>query len=574
MKLTARHILWNVMFGLAGIMSACSSHDEPQGGSAADSGLVHISLSLAVPASATSRAYDDPLDYDTELQRTIDPDDVYVIFYDTAGKIVEIPELSKIDNNASSLVTVGGDVKIRTDAIKFRVLANVEQGGNFGSTTSAVMTALKSYVGKTDTELCNALTITGFSNGKWTVEKGHYLPMQSAMSSAIYLTTDLRMSVDMYRSVAKIGVVYDPTLYDAEGNPITDNNGNAQVLEGYNLVGVRVINQNSTGAFISTYQPSADVYTQYTQPFILYGTQSIGSAVEYEVTNNATLEQIFVPEHKNDGSASDIRLQVGFTEVGKAETQWYDVYFTVDPLDNTTEVYDVVRNHSYIFKIRRQASALVVDLQPYTVVELDPDFGLERDEDGNLVTRVHIDNRYIYSTENEAGTNQIIRIEYLDENNKVYEIWKFSYVFADLIDENYDHIEIFKYQYDSAGDEVLFELVKYAYWGWDFENHKMKKGSLTSIWEYDNAGARTTRGFRFLYADDAYTTLSQMVVTSYNYYESEAIKSLTQSIYTTGIQTVMDAADRTARDEALALLSYDSTYTQKYDEETGEILPD
>ncbi len=569
-------------------LSACS--DEPDAGTPArEDGYAYITLSLQVPEEASSRAYDAPLDYDTQWQKSIDPDDVYVIFYDTNDKIVEIPYLTKLDNNQSTLATVAGKVKIRTDAIKFRVLANVAQCGTFGTDTAKVRTKLKEYVGKSDEDLCKALQYNGFNaDGKWDT-RDKYLPMQSAMSSDIVLNTDRRLSVDMYRSLAKIGVVFFPDK-------------DADAISSFKLTKVRVYNQHTYGQFISHVTPSTDIYTQYQSPYVLEESPSRSDYVEYSVPDTTLLEEIFVPEHINDGTHKDIRLQVAFdeTNVLTKETveRCYDLYFTSDALDNTitsdnkNERYDVIRNHSYIFKIRRIAQDIIVDLQPYTVVDLNPDFGLERDEYGNLIRDVISGDgddslkktRYIIGNTDDDNTfDDLVRIEYYKRDTttspwELYEQWEFSYAFADEIDGDFAHVELYKYHVDSEGEKTLFEIAKLRDWEWDTINNTFLSGRPTSIWEYANASEKATRGYRFSYTsttvDNTTTyTVSEIVRMEYEYYDSWAYKQITTWIYSQGVADYDINADSKARLEFVDSLTPNEGYpeTYKFDEDTGEL---
>lgn len=556
-------------------MAGCADDDVFSSVGEDSGGYAHITLYLNMADAAASRSYQDsPLDYDTEGQRTIDAGDVYAILYDSyTGEIIGIPELTKMEENTSSVLTLNATVKIPDAPVKTRILANVSHAGSFGSTPDAVRKELEKYIGKSDEDLYKALRANGFNeDGKWPSDT--LLPMQSAMSGEMPLTSDTWISAYLYRSIAKVGVVYDNTVYDADGNPEKDSDGNNLTYK-TSLVGVRVINQHEYGAFVSEHTPDTDIQKQFTQPYIQESTPIRTTAVEYTVSNNINVEEIFVPEHKNTGNiTSDIYLQVGFKEPGKSETQWYDVYFTENPLDNTSDSYDIIRNHSYIFKIKRYTDDLVVDLEPYTVIDLEPEFGLERDDDGNLVSsEVKKDEngnsmrKYFYASE----TLNLVKIEYYKTDDassdkwKIYEEWKISYAFADIIDKTYDHVVIYKYKVDGS-DETLYEIANISGWMWNNQSSKFVDGHATDVWEYKDGSQNTTRGFQLTYDSD--NTLTKLIVTEYEYYPSGAIKTVTTSVYSgDGVGSFNISGDRDAQ---LKTLEASSTTSDTFTEDTGE----
>lgn len=566
-------------------MAGCADDDVFSSVGEDSGGYAHITLYLNMADAAASRSYlDDPLDYDTEEQRKIDSGDVYAILYDSkSGEIIGIPELTAMEENTSSVLTLNATVKIPDAPVKTRFLANVSHAGSFGSTPDAVRKELEKYIGKSDEDLYKALRANGFNeNGKWPSDT--LLPMQSAMSGEMPLTSDTWISAYLYRSIAKVGVVYDNTVYDANGNPEKDSDGNTLKYK-TSLVGVRVINQHTYGAFVSMHTPDKDIQKQFTQPYIQESTPIRSSYVEYTVSNNINVEEIFVPEHDNTGNntnntTSDIYLQVGFNEAGtlETETRWHNVYFTENPLDNTSDSYDIIRNHSYIFKIKRYADDLVVDLEPYTVIDLEPEFGLERDEDGNLVSSTtetdgNSMREYFYS----KGTHNLVKIEYYKTDDassgkwKIYEEWKISYAFANIIDENYDHVVIYKYKVDGS-DETLYEIANISGWMWNNQSDKFVDGHATDVWEYKDGSQNTTRGFQLEYdynKDTKTYTLTQLIVTEYTYYDSGAIKTVKTSVYSgDGVGSFNISGDRDAQ---LKNLTPTSTTNEEFSEDTGAL---
>lgn len=120
-----------------------------------------------------------------------------------------------------------------------------------------------------------------------------------------------------------------------------------------------------------------------------------------EVTTELTLEKnanghylAYIPEYRNKGSRAQhelSRLKVKF----RNDSQLYYVDFKYydnppAPLQGIVSIgdrFDILRNNWYRFELNLTPRDLEVhvDIQPYATVDLDADFGLMRDSDGNLI---------------------------------------------------------------------------------------------------------------------------------------------------------------------------------------------
>lgn len=328
--MTIRSKILPIALTLAILLTGCKGAGEPE---EEPQEYIAVTLRLFVPSDFTSRSYDDPLDYDTKLQKYISPDDIYLVVCDEEGNIVLVPDMGEVEGTqGDEFRTVRAYVPYDENAFTFRVIANVVQGSTLAATPEAVRNALLSF--GTDKNLCDGIKANRFSNGKWNLTKyENYLPMHSAMSWQMPFDHNITLTVPMYRSLAKIGVEYvgEDTRYE--------------------LKRVRVCRQHEYGAFVSPKVPSGDANQQYQSPYILADTPTNAYETEYTATStNEVLETIFVPEHHNDGGSGDIYLQAGFSKDDSADLIWYDMYFTQTG-HSDSPVYDVVRNHSYIFRI-------------------------------------------------------------------------------------------------------------------------------------------------------------------------------------------------------------------------------
>ncbi len=125
----------------------------------------------------------------------------------------------------------------------------------------------------------------------------------------------------------------------------------------------------------------------------------------------------YVPEYQNldaSGQPLDVdsraRLEVTFESDGAKVTRYVDFAYDVTPPANIAPGthFDIARNNWYRFDIEISSHDIdwKVDIQPYALAELNPNFGLERDREGNIIVRdqtgkivkvITIDNRVIGS---------------------------------------------------------------------------------------------------------------------------------------------------------------------------------
>lgn len=109
---------------------------------------------------------------------------------------------------------------------------------------------------------------------------------------------------------------------------------------------------------------------------------------------------LYVPEYINltpDGLPSSHRAEMDLTfevpdrngttlhtETEKLEFKYYsDLHGAVKEGD----YFNLCRNVWYRYTVTKSPTRLIVDMQPYAPIELNPEFGLTRDKDGNILVR-------------------------------------------------------------------------------------------------------------------------------------------------------------------------------------------
>lgn len=314
--------------------------------------MINVNITINLMAQSTTRAVEDGgLDYDTSLQRIISPEDIYLIFYNTDGTIALVPDIEPLAGSHDSPVRTLKTRMPQVDSyMSFRILANVASASSIGSTPDEVRTYLLDMAdkGKSDTDLIQALYADAFDDkGIWPLNaSGNYLPMHTPMSDPISFDHDISLNTNLYRSLAKIGVEY----VEADAPFIIDR--------------VYVVNQHQRASILSPYLPSSNPSKQYSQPYVLdTALRTENTLYSLSAGESSLLEQVFVPEHINTGNPdTDIYLRVEGHFIDRTKTYRYDIYFTDNghlPASDANLSYNVIRNYSYIFRIKEITGPLI-----------------------------------------------------------------------------------------------------------------------------------------------------------------------------------------------------------------------
>lgn len=359
------------------VWTACSDENIATG---ADGGQkVELQLFLSLPgedsggSSRVGGTYQDGrLDHETDLQRYIADNDVYVlVFGKDDHKLIDIPELEVSGEQGSPYRILTGKLQRSEEEITLCVLVNLAQNTCLGKTSpSEVKNVLKDKIGQTETEIYNVLTFDYPKDDVWKLtETGRFLPMSGIVEGTFIPNADIYADCSLYRSVAKIGVT--------------------SKTEDFILKEVYVYYSNEQGKVVSGQKPEADVNVQYTQPDVpAANTQrDKNHPLIYKTESGGLLNQIYVPESNNKAPGSgkkEMKIVVGgiYSGEGLVENNGTAIsYYRIDLEDNQSSPYDIIRNHSYLFNITavsnpgtpdpdpdKAVAALTVEVETYTNV--------------------------------------------------------------------------------------------------------------------------------------------------------------------------------------------------------------
>ena len=150
----------------------------------------------------------------------------------------------------------------------------------------------------------------------------------------------------------------------------------------------------------------------YQTPSIPDPAGLVTDAGKLEFSQDATGDWVFyMPEFRNIDNCNPKAPLTNRTQIvavfddgkGKEETHYVDFKFYNDPPSYATgavagDYFDVLRNTIYDYTLTKSGVqepaevTIEVDVQPYAELWLTPDFGLMRDEDGDLMVELEYDN--------------------------------------------------------------------------------------------------------------------------------------------------------------------------------------
>ncbi len=388
---------------------------------------VQLTITLNVPgeSSAATRAiktraggdnqYDNQLDDYTDLQRYIAEGDIYILVYEISGSdtiLMAVPTITSIsgDNGAEQRTITAEMSRVTSQTtILIDVVANIAENGvtvpSFSSmigsyTREEVYSALGTFAHPENSE-SNPFGVWTLqtTDGNGNVTAHRYLPMWGQSSDtngslATYTidsdTRELDATCNLYRSVAKLGVLVDSECSTFE------------------LTEIYVYYPNSEGTFVSVPVASGEyanwsqsVNTQYTLPAVpsTATARSIDYPLVYRMSTpvaagGSYTNSIYVTEADNiNNGTNPVCLVVGgYYTGGSYGGEGLDDnqinYYRID-LESTssttgsTGAFDIIRNHSYLFNIlnannpgtsdpdpRSAAAGLQVEVLDYTDVPM------------------------------------------------------------------------------------------------------------------------------------------------------------------------------------------------------------
>ncbi len=411
---------------LLGLLLAASCTDDLVGGGYSGNGvLLRITADMQGSSSATTKVsgdnqYDNHTDNNTELQRYIAAGDIYVLVFENTGttdnpmwSLYAVPTVSLAGDNGAETRELDCELSKPTTekTIIVDVMANLAENGLFES-ASAARSALVNMIGSTREAVYASLDPFKYPEadendnpyGVWNLEESGdspYLPMwgQSSDSSNELQSyslssgvTQINVTCNLYRSVAKMGVTIDSDC------------------DTFELKEIYVYYINNEGTFVSLPVEgtnwNAATTIQYTQPEVPSSTtqRTIENPLVYKMATalgagGSYINHIYLTEADNTNADNPVVVVVGGYYLGgdyngeglvdKDAADYALNYYRIDleSLSTSTSgnqgVYNLVRNHSYLFNIlaannpgtsdpdpRRAASGLDVEIEDYTDVPM------------------------------------------------------------------------------------------------------------------------------------------------------------------------------------------------------------
>ena len=340
-----RWLSYIVMAVLCGFYcSSCS--DETFEGQGPDTGAPVVRLTIALPGTSRAiggyeeNAYPDNLDPETEGQRSIDANDIYVLQFVDDKLYHVITDLAISQPDGLQVRTLTGHILFAPGRTELVVLANLNQQEGIASITAEDL--LTSYNGQAQSEIYKDL-IYSYPTANWNLENNK-LPMWGT-TGVISISSTTDASCNLYRGVAKMGVQVD------------EDCTNFQLKEIY------VYRVNDKGYCAApTQKPSSDMQIQFSETDIpetasprtdpLKYVVPESEDTDYIVTGKRFLNQIYLSEVKNAGMDPDKQLKVvvgGIYEGEGIEGAGKMNYYRIDMKAD----FDIIRNHSYVFNITK-----------------------------------------------------------------------------------------------------------------------------------------------------------------------------------------------------------------------------
>lgn len=327
---------------ISGLALSCTN-DTFKEESLGANGKLNLKIALSLPGETSSAGTrvdgtTDDSHAKTEAalanEKRLKGDDLRLLIFKNGNLAEEVTDLVLSgDANSAQRYLTGSTSKEYTGSVEAAVFANTESRG--ASWNSA------DWIGRTKEEVYAQLTYA-YGKKAWSLEaEDAYLPMWGAHTFANVGTGINSATVKMYRGVAKVNVTVNKELG----------------LDNFTLKSVRVYYANQTGYCASIYTPNADPGIQLEQPWVseAFAQMSISNPLTYAVTGNGIKNRIYVPESNNQAPGENrkpICVVVGGLYTGEGLVdEGKESYYRLD-LKNEAGMFDVIRNHLYIFNIQ------------------------------------------------------------------------------------------------------------------------------------------------------------------------------------------------------------------------------
>ena len=351
MKRWLSYILMAVLCGL--YLSSCAKDEEVA--KATDGGKVPVRLTLAF-SNFGGRAASEPgdLDYTTVEQSAMTADDVYVLVVDANDNFLYQVQDLKLGNpvegdnyytrqlEGTMLRTVGGE------QVKLVVLANLKDNKIASYTTgAAIRNFLETKKGSNIAKVYKELVYHyGGSTIPWKLAE-RAIPMWGSSNLTAVPGTGVDLACNLYRAVAKVGIWVN--MQDG--------------YQGFTITKIIVNNANDKGYCVSTETPNPVETVQYIYPSIPAGAQNQTITYDGLQVTTAYENEIYLPETVNTTGGNEISLTVHYTYHNKAKVGTIKFRTNGDG-----DIFDVIRNHSYLFNIKLSTIEIDAELQ-YQVMD-------------------------------------------------------------------------------------------------------------------------------------------------------------------------------------------------------------
>ena len=332
------------------ILASCTDDTFSEGKDRAN-GQVGLKLALNLPGSesASTRTGGTDATTDTEnggeFENLIQADDVRLLLFSNGVFAEEVANL-KIRGVQGNIVrylegTTSNPYEGKAEIV---VLTNLKSRGVNPESTS--------FAGKTVEEVYQSLEYT-YGDEAWKVNEDSYIPMWGSLTMNLQKGKVNEGRIDLYRAISKINML------------VNEGKG----LENFELRSIRVYFANTKGycAPLPSDATIENAETQFVKTSIPTSStqRSVTNPLSYDVKEGAYIfeNQIYIPESNNKEPGTNkkplclvvggIYHGEGLVESGKES--YYRIDFKDDFESGNEEdlrVYDVIRNHSYVFNIR------------------------------------------------------------------------------------------------------------------------------------------------------------------------------------------------------------------------------
>jgi hypothetical protein len=276
--------------------------------------------------------------------------------------------------------TIKGRMRPQPSAINvyFAVLANLTQNeikeAN-GNEVTDMVAFLNDMLGQTSDAVYQKL-IYNTNDGRWITNQKRIPMWGKTAIKQLNKGTLINDGCDLYRAVAKVQIWVNGKEGLAGTTDLTSDN------DDFKITSIVVNNANSQGYCASLFTPDPSYAIQYEDASVPNSVSTLAPItyipedkdVVYEIdggekqsfndARESYSDFIYLPEHDITGGDNDVTITVNFTYNGEERTG--TLYFKNYQTGN---LWDVIRNHSYVFNITGVNLNVDTDILEYQVID-------------------------------------------------------------------------------------------------------------------------------------------------------------------------------------------------------------